>query len=459
MPHRHALPISALLVFASVASAAAQSPIAYRVVDIGPFGGDVVGTAMNNHGDITGWMNPSHDGVAHAFRWTARDGIEDLGVNGGVSSVGYGINDNGDVVGVYFDQQYIEHPFLARRGDTMRDLSTIDGERVIDLHAISDDGRVAGSTWSGQAFRTLFSGALQKVAEYWSMAHALNNAGDVAGWVAHYVGNDLVQKAFRYSDAVGFEDLGTLGGTNSLPAAINSNGVVVGWSQTTPGSQLAQAFRARPGLPMENLGALPGAPVGGSSAFGINDDGDIVGFSDASWYQSAFRYTDAEGMIDLKPRIPIAAREAGILYAAFATNNAKQIGALYTGSGLKTWFLTPIYEPPVPVFLSLIVDPSDGVLSPPDGRMVPVRIFPVVQDGYDPAPSCRVEHVTNSEGPASGSDPDVEFIAPLTVNLRAKRLGTGPGRTYTLDVVCSTYLGGRSATQVVIRVPHDEGNP
>jgi probable HAF family extracellular repeat protein len=120
------------------------NPLAYRVVDIGTLGGDwMVGVAINNNGDIVGSASLP-DGTLHAFRWTATGGVEDLGANNGVESHGFGINDNGDVVGVYFDHEHVGHPFIARRGDVMRDLSTIAGERVRDPYAITNDGRVAG---------------------------------------------------------------------------------------------------------------------------------------------------------------------------------------------------------------------------------------------------------------------------------------------------------------------------
>jgi probable HAF family extracellular repeat protein len=85
-------------------------------------------------------------------------------------------------------------------------------------------------------------------------------------------------------------DLGTLGGTTSVPAAINSAGEVVGWSYTSSGAQ--HAFLYANGT-MTDLGTLPGYPQ--STATGINDLGQIVGnvSSSASDTELGFVYTGA----------------------------------------------------------------------------------------------------------------------------------------------------------------------
>ena len=131
------------------------------------------------------------DGSPHAFRWTEAGGLEDLQGDRPGYSWARGINDHGDVVGYY------------------------------------SDGNV------GRAF------------------FASNAAGSVTG---HMVSADLQQTAaFRYSDARGFEQFGTFGGSRSFGWGINSDGIVVGSAETTPGYVIARPFRARPGFPMEDL--------------------------------------------------------------------------------------------------------------------------------------------------------------------------------------------------------------
>ena len=67
--------------------------------------------------------------------------------------------------------------------------------------------------------------------------------------------------------------LGTLGGKQSSANAINSNGQIVGWSETSSGR--THAFTYQGGV-MKDLGALGG---GLSAAYDINDAGTAVGYS------------------------------------------------------------------------------------------------------------------------------------------------------------------------------------
>jgi probable HAF family extracellular repeat protein len=119
--YRHAgAVVVAVLLAASQASLSADIVRVYQVEDLG-FIGDanyLVGVAVNVPGDVAGWATGS-DGVLRAFRWTASGGLEDLGTHGGQAAMATSINDNGDVAGHYWDQDGLEHPFIARRGEAM----------------------------------------------------------------------------------------------------------------------------------------------------------------------------------------------------------------------------------------------------------------------------------------------------------------------------------------------------
>jgi len=70
-------------------------------------------------------------------------------------------------------------------------------------------------------------------------------------------------------------DLGTLGGRSSYAADINGTNTVVGWSETSTGA--TRAFRWSDALGMVDLGTLPGDQV--SRAVAVLDGGQILGQS------------------------------------------------------------------------------------------------------------------------------------------------------------------------------------
>ncbi len=111
--------------------------------------------------------------------------------------------------------------------------------------------------------------------------------------------------AIRWTLSGGTQDLGTLLGAagNSIAFGISGDdATIVGWSNTTPGSPFPSglhAFRWTQAGGMQDLGSLQGAS-GTSIAWATNSDGSvIVGQTDTASSQHAFRWTQAGGMQDL----------------------------------------------------------------------------------------------------------------------------------------------------------------
>ncbi|HEY8646916.1 MAG TPA: carboxypeptidase-like regulatory domain-containing protein, partial [Gaiellaceae bacterium] len=102
---------------------------------------------------------------------------------------------------------------------------------------------------------------------------------------------------------------------------------------------------------------------------------------------------------------------------------------------------------------------SPNVLWPADHKLVPVTITATATDNVDPSPTCAIASVTSSE-PVDGlgdgdTSPDWILTGPLTLQLRAERSGTGPGRTYTITVACKDAAGNSSHADVTVTVPHN----
>jgi hypothetical protein len=93
-----------------------------------------------------------------------------------------------------------------------------------------------------------------------------------------------------------------------------------------------------------------------------------------------------------------------------------------------------------------------GVLWPPNHKMVTVQVSANVADSCS-ASACSIKSVVSSE-PDPG-DPDWQIVDQDTVLLRAERLGSGPGRTYTVSTSCQDAAGNANIGTVTVQVPHD----
>jgi probable HAF family extracellular repeat protein len=236
--------------------------------------------AINASMQVVGWSYTATN-AQHAFLWTpgAMDGVpgnpqmKDLGTLGGSSSVAYGINSTGRVVGlssVPGDTAY--HAFLWTPGGTdgmpgnlqMKDLGTLGGSMSYAL-GINSAGQIVGfSTLPGDP--TDSTGNMITHAFLWT-----------PGAMDGVPGNPRMK------------DLGTLGGSNSVAGGINDAGAVTGAAAPTgdpidPNTlfPISRAFVWTPNVPNGTTGTMTDAgSLGGSASYaiGINAAGQLAGSS------------------------------------------------------------------------------------------------------------------------------------------------------------------------------------
>ena len=111
------------------------------------------------------------------------------------------------------------------------------------------------------------------------------------------------------------------------------------------------------------------------------------------------------------------------------------------------------FAPPVISGVSDYFEP----LWPPNHRMVPVEIDYSVSDDCGTT-WCELYVLSNEpeEGLGDGDlAPDWKIIDPHNVLLRAERAGNGPGRVYTIVIVCFDESGNASMDNALVTVPHD----
>ena len=236
----------------------------------------------------------------------------DLGTLGGNASCTYGINDLGQVVGDA-DVGSATHAFLYSNG-TMTDLLGTLGGNLSRAYGINDSGQVVGESLTPSGYYRAFRysngtmGDLGTLGGNWSIAYAINELGEVVGQSEFVpLSSNEARHAFLFGNN-GMTDLGTLSmgtieGRNlpSLASAINDSGQVAGWSMIPNYNYYKETQHAfiSSGGGLTDLGTLLGVDSYECSwAYGINNHGEVVGLSDMLGGQHAFLRTGGS-LVDL----------------------------------------------------------------------------------------------------------------------------------------------------------------
>jgi hypothetical protein len=109
----------------------------------------------------------------------------------------------------------------------------------------------------------------------------------------------------------------------------------------------------------------------------------------------------------------------------------------------------PFADTVPPTILSVSVTPS--LLRPVNHKMVPVNVVVDAVDNFDPSPTAEITQITCNEPPGP-SAPDWTITGPLSVNLRAERLGNHD-RIYTIYVDVTDLSGNKTTTTATVTVP------
>lgn len=297
--------------------------------------GDVVGRAVNEQGDVTGWGGWPY----RAFVWSEATGLTWLPCDA-TNCAGRGINDLGEVVGT--------HGGAAARWSadgTLFDLGILPGGTEATAHAINNDGMIVGESYTGTGFNdihafvyTVAGGMVDITPDAGiSRAYDVNDSGQVAGHT-----NSV---AFRWENDV-LTQLGVLpGDAYSFGKAINDFGQVAGTSVTASGNTV-HAFRYTDGVGMEDLGVIGEH----NEVWGISAAGDVVGDGDTLGNPDrGFIYTDENGLQDLNDMID--SPETWWIMSVQDSNDAGQIVALAVNRIVGGTFavrLTPQSVEPTP---------------------------------------------------------------------------------------------------------------
>lgn len=309
---------------------------------------------------------------------------------------------------------------------------------------------------------------------------AINAAGQVVGWAK--TSGDAAWHAFRYTDGVGMEDLGTLGG-DSGAEAINDASNVVGWSYTATG-QHAFVCTAKTGMVDLNDAIDPAAGWTLVAAYGINASGEIVGQGVIDGGYHGFHLTPAgddtppvvtpkvspepnaagwnsrdvtascvcedalSGVADCGPASFLVTTEgAGQLRTATATDQAGN-----TSGGMVDSINIDKTAPSITCYV------MPASLWPANHQLVPVSVTVNLTDSLSGRAGFTLASASSTPPGAAGDIQGfVSGTAGVSGFLRAEKSVSGGERQYWLSYSGFDLAGNTADCKALVTVPHDQG--
>jgi probable HAF family extracellular repeat protein len=378
MKYRIAKCTSAVALCATLVFPLGRTAQSYNVVVLNGLGGGAGANGINDRGRVVGQANTEGDNVSHAALWLGGSAPIDLGTLGGPdtnSAVAWPVKtNNGLIVGISdtnednpLGEAFSCWPFFAPGAPTgkickgfrweegnMTALPAFPGGYNSYATAANNRGQVVGWAENGvrdptcnPAFQILQfraviwgpKGEMQELpplpGDSTSAAASINDRGQVvgiSGACGVAVGDVSAAHSVIWENGVP-RNIGDLGGhTWNTPTAINNNGVVVGFSLPADkeGTRFYRAFVWTKEAGIKMLDQIEGDVRSG--ALGINDHGQIVGFSrTAGAVLRAVIWENSNATI--KNLNDLASPGSPYLLIAGDVNNRGQIAG-YTGDGL-----------------------------------------------------------------------------------------------------------------------------
>jgi probable HAF family extracellular repeat protein len=315
-----------------VAAAAPLSAQQYEIIDLGTLGGRTsIALAISEDGIVSGWAElPS--GEMHAVIWD-RTGIVDLGTPpGAIESRADALNEFGQVAGNAEVGSQSQGYFVEN--GTWTPIGTLPGNSESAARDIDSGGRIVGTSFNpdGGARAIIWdAGVLTDLGTLFSTSggRAINEAGQVVGTtdIGPPAPGGQERRGFLWENGQ-MTVLDPLpGDLFSVPTDINDVGQICGFSRNPGAPPYSIDFDS---AVMWEDGVVQ-ALGGGTVARGINNHGQIVGFTKRSSQSPTTAFIWQDGVTqNLKGLIP--SDSGWVLRGARDINDAGQI----VGNGLPS---------------------------------------------------------------------------------------------------------------------------
>ena len=292
---------------------------------------------------VTFWTMPAHAFVPRRYE------ITDLGTLGGESSIAYGLNQSGDVVGVAEDANGVDRAFVWSDG-TMVALPDLGFGGI--AYDINTNGDVTGAINTGLDYTRPWDGRTSSIdnVALWQAGQLtdLGNLGGIPrgegrtitddGWIVgtssaplpEVPGENIWQRAFVYSpNSPDIEDAGTFpGDIRSFIFDLNADKQAPGFSVSDnrggPDATAAGLWQFNSDGSVQSITPLdPLAPDQTGVALGINDAGEVVGRSATGTGQNVTVYWGAG---QTTPELlPVLTENPGTYVRAWEINNSSLV--------------------------------------------------------------------------------------------------------------------------------------
>ena len=369
--------IVCLALFSVILSTAAHGWYRFEILDLNDLNDTSVAVPMtiNNDGVVTGVSDLENPGLLMATTWINGRAIPLGIVPGDHASDASATNSSGQTVGT---STLIEHfhdllifyttaVVFEDGGVTELESMIQSGENWELYYAldINNSGQITG--WgrdldTEQPISYLFAEGMMTelgtLGGYQAIPYAINDAGRIVGQSWTSTGQN---HAFLWSNGY-MTDLGTFGGRDSRALDINESGQIVGGSQSASSPELAVLWENGEA---QNLGTLGGNQ---SNANGINNRGQIVGFSTDEQFNAHMFFWEDGVMINPLDFILPGGGWGGRANALSINDAGQFVGTVYReGVGDAPAVLTPVeieLSDPVPGTAGVINRMDMSGLSP-----------------------------------------------------------------------------------------------